>query len=59
MLRELGFSAIRLMTNNLDKVAALEGTGITVAERVPHRFPSNKHNEAYLRAKAVRGGHLF
>ncbi len=59
MLRELGFSAIRLMTNNLDKVSALEGTGITVAERVPHRFPSNKHNEAYLRTKAARAGHIF
>jgi len=59
MLRELGFSSIRLMTNNPDKVTALEHTGITVAERVPHRFPSNKHNEAYLRTKAARAGHIY
>jgi GTP cyclohydrolase II len=30
-----------------------------VVERVPHRFPVNPHNAAYLRTKAARGGHLF
>jgi GTP cyclohydrolase II len=59
MLRQLGFGAIRLLTNNPEKVAALERYGITVAERVAHVFPSNGHNERYLRTKATRGGHLF
>ncbi|OHC75567.1 MAG: GTP cyclohydrolase II [Rhodospirillales bacterium RIFCSPLOWO2_12_FULL_58_28] len=59
MLRSLGFTNIRLMTNNPDKVAALSRCGINIAERVPHAFPSNAHNEGYLRAKARRGGHLF
>lgn len=59
MLRLLGFDAVKLMTNNPLKVAALESCGISVAERVPHAFPSNQHNEAYLRTKASKGGHLF
>ncbi len=59
MLRLLGFDAVRLLTNNPEKVSALERCGITVAERVPHAFPSNEHNESYLRTKASRAGHLF
>ncbi len=59
MLRHLGFNRVRLLTNNPDKVDALSRYGIVVEERVQHAFPSNKHNEAYLRAKAARGGHLF
>jgi len=59
ILRQLGFTRVRLMTNNPDKVAALGACGIAVIERVPHAFPSNKHNESYLRTKAARGGHVF
>jgi GTP cyclohydrolase II len=59
MLRQLGFTQVRLMTNNPDKVAALTRCGITVVERVPHVFPANAHNERYLRAKATRHGHLL
>ncbi len=59
ILRLLGFTRVRLMTNNPDKVSALANCGIAVEERVPHAFPSNKHNEDYLRTKAVRGGHVF
>jgi len=59
MLRQLGFAKVRLLTNNPDKVAALERYGIAVVERVPHVFPANRHNERYLRAKATRGGHLL
>jgi GTP cyclohydrolase II len=59
MLRQLGFGAVRLLTNNPEKVAALERYGIRVIERVPHVFPSNGHNERYLRTKATRGGHLL
>jgi len=59
MLRQLGFGTVRLLTNNPDKVAALERYGIRVAERVPHIFPSNGHNERYLHTKATRSGHLL
>ena len=59
MLRQLGFATVRLLTNNPDKVAALERYGIRVAERVPHVFPANGHNERYLRTKAARSGHLL
>jgi GTP cyclohydrolase II len=59
MLHRLGFNRVRLMTNNPDKVAQLARCAIDVVERVPHVIPSNDHNQAYLRTKALRGGHLF
>ncbi len=59
MLRQLGYTRVRLMTNNPDKVAGLAACGIEVAERVPHAFPANTHNEFYLATKQKRGGHLF
>jgi len=59
MLRQLGFGTVRLLTNNPDKVVALKRYGIRVAERVPHVFPSNGHNERYLRTKATRSGHFL
>ena len=59
MLRRLGFGTIRLLTNNPEKMAALERYGIRIAERVPHVFAANGHNERYLRTKAARSGHLL
>lgn len=59
MLKDLGLKQIRLLTNNPEKVTALGAFGIDVVERVPHAFPSNKHNERYLEAKKAKGGHLF
>jgi GTP cyclohydrolase II len=59
MLTLLGYRAVRLMTNNPQKIRALEAAGIKVAERVPHSFPDNAHNREYLRVKAERGGHLL
>lgn len=59
MLELLGIGAIRLMTNNPAKVAALEGVGVAVAERVPHQLPANPHNERYLATKRDRTGHLL
>ncbi len=59
ILRQLGYRQVRLMTNNPDKVAALEQFGITVAERVPHAFPSNDHNAFYLSTKRDKSGHLL
>ncbi len=59
MLQLLGVSAIRLMTNNPAKVAALEAAGVIVAERVPHTASANPHNARYLATKRDRSGHLL
>jgi GTP cyclohydrolase II len=59
MLRLLGYSSVRLLTNNPDKLAGLARCGIRVVERVPHAFPPSAHNRLYLDTKAKRAGHLF
>ena len=59
MLQLLGYERIRLMTNNPEKVSSLARYSVIINERVPHSFPSNRHNEAYPRTKAARGGHLI
>ncbi|MGE4279316.1 MAG: GTP cyclohydrolase II [Magnetospirillum sp.] len=59
MLALLGVKSVRLLTNNPLKVQALAAHGVTVAERVPHVFPSNGHNRHYLATKANRSGHMF
>jgi GTP cyclohydrolase II len=59
MLRRLGFTKVRLMTNNPEKVAALIHYGIQVVQRVPLSLPPNPWNADYLRTKAVRAGHLL
>lgn len=59
ILRSLGFSSVRLMTNNPNKVAAMEATGVKVAERVPLIVGENSHNVAYLATKAKKSGHLL
>jgi GTP cyclohydrolase II len=59
MLRCLGISRVRLLTNNPAKVGALVRHGVEVTERVRHSFPSNEHNWNYLQTKAKRSGHLL
>ena len=59
ILKQLGISKVRLLTNNPRKVAALADGGIEVVERVPHTFPPNEHSERYLATKQSRGGHLL
>ncbi len=59
MLKIQGFSDVRLLTNNPLKVEGLEAHGIKVTERVKHSFPSNAHNDHYLRTKKKRSGHLL
>ena len=59
MLRQLGVGAVKLLTNNPEKVTGLAQCGIAVTERVPHVFPSNDHNARYLSTKALRFGHMF
>lgn len=57
ILRHLGVGAVRLMSNNPDKVAALEAHGLPVAARVPLLAPAHSGNIAYLTAKRDRLGH--
>jgi GTP cyclohydrolase II len=59
ILRLLGVSRVKLMTNNPAKVTALGNCGIEVVERVPHIYPSNQHNDAYMKVKAKKSGHIF
>jgi GTP cyclohydrolase II len=59
ILKHLGFDKIRLLTNNPAKVLSLTEAGVTVAERVPHSFPANRHNAGYLNVKARKAGHLL
>ncbi len=59
MLRALGFSSVRLLTNNPRKVARMEEAGLQVTERVPLRVGLNDHNAAYLATKAAKSGHLL
>ncbi|TNJ46272.1 GTP cyclohydrolase II [Phaeobacter sp. B1627] len=59
ILRELGFSAVRLMTNNPGKIAMMEKTGIAVDQRVPLHVGENDFNRAYLATKAAKSGHLL
>jgi GTP cyclohydrolase II len=57
MLTLLGQDKVRLLTNNPDKVAGLERSGIAVVERVAHLLPANPYNERYLATKRDRTGH--
>ena len=59
ILEKMGFSSVRLMTNNPSKVAKMEEAGIKVAERVPHRFGETEENSTYLKTKAAKSGHLL
>lgn len=59
MLKSLGVSDVRLLSNNPDKVAALERAGIRVSERVPCEVPPSAHTQDYLRTKRDKLGHLF
>ena len=56
LLEDLGWSEVRLMTNNPDKVNALRAEGIRVTEVVPIQFEPNEHNAAYLAAKVKEAG---
>jgi len=59
ILKRMGFTAVRLMTNNPAKIARMEGAGVTVAERVPLKVGVNPINQAYLATKAAKSGHLL
>jgi 3,4-dihydroxy 2-butanone 4-phosphate synthase/GTP cyclohydrolase II len=57
VLRDLGVTRVRLLTNNPDKAEALADFGLTVTDRVPLTPRPNPHNLRYLRTKRDRMGH--
>jgi GTP cyclohydrolase II len=59
ILKALGFSRVRLMTNNPRKVAMMQGCGLEVVDRVPLRVGRTRFNTAYLDTKAAKSGHLL
>jgi 3,4-dihydroxy 2-butanone 4-phosphate synthase/GTP cyclohydrolase II len=59
ILRDLGLSTLRVMTNNPRKLVGLEGYGLEIVERVPLIADATPENRAYLAAKRDKLGHLF
>lgn len=57
ILRNLGISKMKLMSNNPAKRAGLIGYGLEIVDRVPIQIPSNEHNEKYLETKKEKMGH--
>ena len=59
MLKALGVSQVRLLSNNPEKVEALGRAGVEVVERVPCEVERSPHAEEYLKTKKEKLGHLF
>jgi 3,4-dihydroxy 2-butanone 4-phosphate synthase/GTP cyclohydrolase II len=59
ILRDLGITKIKLLTNNPKKIIGLEGYGLEIVERVPIEVEPKPHNVKYLSTKKKRMGHLL
>jgi GTP cyclohydrolase II len=59
ILKALGVERVRLLSNNPEKVDALERAGVQVVERVPCEVTPSQHAEEYLKTKKEKLGHLF
>ncbi len=59
ILRYFKVKSVRLLSNNPDKIAALEHAGIQVAERIPCIVAPHASTEGYLRTKKQKLGHLL
>jgi GTP cyclohydrolase II len=59
LLRQMGFSKVRLLTNNPRKVEMLSDYGLEVVERVPLKVGEGQFNRDYLATKASKSGHLL
>ena len=58
ILRDLGVSSVRLMTNNPQKIAGLEATGVVVDAQESHWVGATEHSQSYLDVKKSKLGHL-
>ncbi|MEM6578579.1 MAG: GTP cyclohydrolase II [Pseudomonadota bacterium] len=59
LLKKMGFSQVRLMTNNPNKITMMESQGLEVTDRVPLKVGEGALNRAYLATKAKKSGHLL
>ncbi len=59
ILKDLGISRVRLITNNPLKIEAIENSSIELVDRIPLIIPSKKENEEYLQVKKELMGHLL
>ena len=59
MLKQIGITKVKLMTNNPLKVKGLVDNGITVENRIEHIQGISRYNEDYLSTKAKRMGHIL
>ena len=59
ILKDLGITHMRLMSNNPMKFSALEGYGLEIVERVPIEIPPNDDNRRYLSTKKKKLGHML
>jgi 3,4-dihydroxy 2-butanone 4-phosphate synthase/GTP cyclohydrolase II len=59
ILVDLGLTSIRILTNNPKKISGLAGYGLSVTDQIPIQHVANPHNQAYLRAKRDKLGHIL
>ena len=59
ILKHIGITKMRLMTNNPIKRVGLEAYGLTIVENVPIEVTPNKYNEFYMKTKKERMGHVL
>ncbi len=59
ILRDLGLTQLRVMTNNPRKIYGLEGYGLKIVERVPLEIPPHNDNRDYLQTKKDKLGHML
>jgi 3,4-dihydroxy 2-butanone 4-phosphate synthase/GTP cyclohydrolase II len=59
ILRDLGYTKIKLITNNPTKIIALKGYGLEIEERIALKTPLNKYNEKYIHTKVEKMEHLI
>lgn len=59
ILKDLGVSDIKLLTNNPRKIAGLQGHDLQVVERVPLQLPAKRENQEYLKTKYEKLGHML
>jgi len=59
ILKKLGVSNVRLLTNNPEKLESLKKSGIAIKERISLVGETGRHNHDYIAAKTKKSGHLF